>query len=681
MLHTNRLIKESSPYLLQHAHNPVDWYPWGEEALQKAIEKNKPILISIGYSACHWCHVMEKESFEDQAVAEIMNNHFINIKIDREERPDLDHIYMEAVQVMTGSGGWPLNVFLTPQAKPFYGGTYFPPRKAYNRASWTDVLRGVISAFSDRQHEVLKQAEGLTAHLMQSNVFGETGNEAAQVFTRETAELIFNNLMKNADEKEGGFGGAPKFPQTFSIQYLLRYYHFYKDETALKQACLSLDKMLYGGIFDQAGGGFARYSTDSKWLVPHFEKMLYDNALLVIVLSEAFQVTHQERYAETIHRTMHFIEREMMSAEAGFYSALDADSEGEEGKYYVWHKQEIEEILGDDAELFCRYYNITDEGNWEGENILNVTVEPTDFAANNGLTLLSLNEKLSKSCQILLDVRSKRVKPQLDDKMLLGWNALMNSACSKAYAATGHEGYRQLAVNNMQFILDNFFNGNSFLHTCKDGKTKFTAFLDDNAFLVQALIHLQEITCDKNYLFEAEKLTQFVLEGFGDDSKNFFFFTHKDQHDLIIRKKEIYDNAIPSGNSVMTGNLLYLARVFDKREWQEKGESMLLSLSTLIGKYPLSFGGWANHLLGMINSCKEIIITGRKINEILYEILHIFIPFRILQSSSVPNEAFPLLKGKQFSEPFLIYICENYVCNPPLTSLSSTHNLLVNSSL
>jgi len=315
MEHSNRLQYESSPYLLQHAHNPVDWYPWGEEALQKAKKENKPILISIGYSACHWCHVMERESFEDPVVADIMNKHFVNIKIDREERPDLDHIYMDAVQVMTGSGGWPLNVFLTPDAKPFYGGTYFPPRQAFNRASWTDILHGVINAFSERQNEVVAQAEGLTAHLLKSNVFGEAGNETGKAFTKENAELIFQNLMKSADKKEGGFGTAPKFPQTFSIQYLLRYFHFYRSQEALQQACLSLDKMIDGGIYDQVGGGFARYSTDNEWLVPHFEKMLYDNALIVTVLAEAYQLTHHARYADAIDQTIAFIEREMMSPE------------------------------------------------------------------------------------------------------------------------------------------------------------------------------------------------------------------------------------------------------------------------------------------------------------------------------------------------------------------------------
>ena len=672
-MHTaNRLINETSPYLLQHAHNPVDWYPWGGEALQKAKNENKPILISIGYSACHWCHVMEKESFEKEEVAAIMNEHFINIKIDREERPDLDHIYMDAVQVMTGSGGWPLNVFLTPDAKPFYGGTYFPPQKAYNRASWTDVLYGVANAFAERGSEVTAQAEGLTAHLLKSNTFGEPVNDSDAVYTAQNARLIFENLMKAADKAEGGFGRAPKFPQTFSIQYLLRYFHFYKNDEALQHACLSLDKMLYGGIYDQVGGGFARYTTDNEWLVPHFEKMLYDNALLVITLSEAYQITHHKRYIETIGQTMDFIEREMMWHEGGFYSALDADSEGEEGKFYVWEKAEVDSVLEDDAAMFCAYYDVTAKGNWEGKNILHVPV-PAISADPSNEEGEALMNKLAACRKKLLLQRGKRARPLLDDKMLLGWNALMNTACSKAYAATGEERYRQLAVENMRFITDHFSGKTrgAFYHTYKNGLVGHDAFLDDYAYLIQALIHLQEITGNASYLELAREITEFVIEGFTDAESDFFFFTHRSQQDVILRKKEIYDSAVPSGNSVMAGNLLYLSHVFDNSEWKKKADAMVGTLLGLIVRYPTSFGGWANQLISMTAGFKEIIITGEKFNEILFGILHIFIPARILQSSSATNEIYPLLKGKQYDEPFLVYVCENYVCQPPLTSLSS----------
>ena len=371
-VHTNHLIHETSPYLLQHAHNPVNWYPWGEESLQKAQQENKPILVSIGYAACHWCHVMEKESFEDEDIAAIMNEHFINIKIDREERPDLDHIYMNAVQTMTGSGGWPLNVFLTPAKKPFYGGTYFPPSPAFNRPSWQQVLQGVIASFKEKRNEINTQAENLTGHLLESSAFGMVRFSDQEKITAGQLNAIFDHIMQSADTTNGGFGRAPKFPQTFTIQFLLRHFFHTKNETALQQALLSLDKMIFGGIYDQLGGGFARYATDSEWLLPHFEKMLYDNALLIIVLSEAYQLTKNPLYARTMQETMDFIERELMSEEGGFFSALDADSEGIEGKYYVLDKKEVDAVLQENAAIFCNYYDITGEGNWEHQNILRI---------------------------------------------------------------------------------------------------------------------------------------------------------------------------------------------------------------------------------------------------------------------------------------------------------------------
>jgi uncharacterized protein YyaL (SSP411 family) len=380
---SNHLSGETSPYLLQHAHNPVDWYPWGDEALQKAKKEDKPILVSIGYSACHWCHVMEKESFEDEETAELMNRYFVNIKIDREERPDLDHIYMDAVQAIAGSGGWPLNVFLTPDCKPFYGGTYFPPQRAYNRASWKEVLTGVYQLFTDKRHEVEAQAKELTKHIGQSSLTGQLQNVInpgdTNVFSWQQAHLINQNILKQADRKWGGFGNAPKFPQTFTIKYLLRYYHYTKNEDALKQACLSLDKMIYGGIYDQIGGGFARYSTDTEWLAPHFEKMLYDNALIISALCDAYQLTHNKLYKDAVEQTITFIKRELMNEEGGFYSALDADSEGEEGKFYVWSYAEIKEILGNDAALFSEFYNVSEQGNWEHKNILRVLTPVAEF--------------------------------------------------------------------------------------------------------------------------------------------------------------------------------------------------------------------------------------------------------------------------------------------------------------
>ena len=432
-IYTNHLIKETSPYLLQHVHNPVEWYPWGNEALQKAKDNDKPILVSIGYSACHWCHVMEKESFENEETAKLMNEYFINIKIDREERPDLDHIYMDAVQAIAGSGGWPLNVFLTPDCKPFFGGTYFPPENAFNRPSWKEVLTGVHRLFIEKRQEVEAQAVELTRHIGQTNVSTQnlfTIEAEEEIFTWQQTKTIFENIMKQADKKWGGFGNAPKFPQSFTIKYLLRYYHYTKNEEALTRACLSLDKMIYGGIYDQMGGGFARYSTDEEWLAPHFEKMLYDNALLISVLCDAYQLTGNLLYKVSVDQTIDFIKRELMNEDSGFYSALDADSEGKEGKYYVWNFDEIQEILGEDARLFCQYYDVSPEGNWEHTNILRVLVPLSDFARKKNIDEGELEKLLKQFSSKLFQQRSRRVRPQTDDKILLGWNALMNIALS-----------------------------------------------------------------------------------------------------------------------------------------------------------------------------------------------------------------------------------------------------------
>jgi uncharacterized protein len=680
MAHTNKLVNETSPYLLQHAHNPVDWYPWSEEALAKARAENKPILVSIGYAACHWCHVMERESFEDKDTAEIMNKFFVNIKIDREERPDLDHIYMDAVQAMTGSGGWPLNVFLTPDKKPFYGGTYFPPQPMVNHPSWKDVLYGVASAYQERPQEISAEADNLTQHLLKSNAFGQSENAGGtNVYNKEHAEVIVTNILKNADKREGGFGRAPKFPQTFTIQYLLHHHHLAKNAEALEQACLSLDKMIYGGIYDQIGGGFSRYSTDAKWLVPHFEKMLYDNALLLIVLADAYQITANENYERVIRQTIDFLERELLSPEFGFYAALDADSEGEEGKFYVWSRHEIEAVLGNDAPLFNQFYGVTNEGNWEGKNILNIGKMPAAFAAEHGMQAEELWLKISAAGNTLLEARGKRVRPQLDDKMLLGWNALMTIAYCKVYAALKDDTFLRIAEKNMQFLLEKFADGASgnYFHTYKNNIAKYPAFLDDYAYLIQALIHLQEVTGHVNYLLKARRLTEFVLENFSDPDGELFFYTHKDQGDIVIRKKEIYDGAVPSGNAIMAWNLLYLSVVFDMKSWRGKVEEMLKPLISAITQYPTSFAVWAGTLQRLIFGIHEIAIVGDD-QKLLKEILHIFIPNRVLQFSASENPEFPLLKGKSIQQKPLIFLCKDFVCQQPVSDIPSLIRALEN---
>ncbi len=674
----NHLINESSPYLLQHAHNPVDWYPWGEEALLKAVAENKPILLSIGYSACHWCHVMERESFEDEKVAAIMNRDFVNIKIDREERPDLDHIYMDAVQAMTGSGGWPLNVFLTPDRKPFYGGTYFPPQPAFNRPSWTDVLTGVSKAFNEKRHEIDAQAENLTAHLLQSNSFGlrnpENGNT---LFTKEKLQEAVAHILKTADKEWGGFGRAPKFPQTFTIKFLLRYHQFSGDDASLRQALLSLDKMMQGGIYDHLGGGFARYSTDATWLAPHFEKMLYDNALLVDVFCEAYQLTRQEKYRQVVEETMAFVQREMIGDEGGFYAALDADSEGEEGKYYVWDHVEVTELLGGDAGLFCRFYDINAAGNWEGVNILRIKQPAADFCKENELDIDVFQNLLQRCKQKLVAARNQRVRPGLDDKVILGWNALLNSACSHAFAATGNENYRELAVRNMQFLLENFIvpGQTELYHTWKNDKARYPAFLDDYAYLIRALIHLQEITADTRWLEKATALAELVKERFSEQDTPFFYYTKNDQQDVIIRKKEVYDGAVPSGNAVMATNLHRLSILLDRKEWRLQSREMLLSLGNAVLSYPGSFAVWAGLWLEIVAGTDELAIVGEGYESLHKEVLALYLPHRILMAAKEEN-AWPLLAGKKTTDNPLVFFCRDYTCQKPVDNVKALTALI-----
>jgi uncharacterized protein YyaL (SSP411 family) len=671
----NRLAKETSPYLLQHSHNPVDWYPWGEEALRAARELDKPILVSIGYAACHWCHVMERESFENPETARFMNDHFINIKIDREERPDLDHIYMDAVQAMTGSGGWPLNVFLTPDAKPFYGGTYFPPRNLYNRASWPEVLAGVDRAFREKRVEVEQQAEHLVQHVAATGAFGigadleNGGSDSA--FRPATLDRIRGQLLATADKREGGFGGAPKFPQTFSIRWLLYDFYFTQNAESFEQACLSLDKMLAGGIYDQLGGGFARYSTDTQWLVPHFEKMLYDQALLVMALCEAYQLTKRERYREAIEETILFIDRELSNGQGGFYSALDADSEGIEGKYYVWDKAEVDAALGPDAPLFNKYYGVTEDGNWEDKNIL-TRHSTEDLTPQDG-------QRLGVARQKLLQLRSGRVRPALDDKILLGWNALMNLALSKAYEALGDERYRERALANMRFLHQHFKGeGIHYYHHTWKETARFPAFLDDYAALIAALIRLQEITGEPDHLVEAAGILRYVIEHFSEPEGVFFYYTHRDQTDLVARKREVYDGATPSGNSLMASNLLYLSVVFDEPGWMERAIGMATALSRAVTAYPGSFGGWATIFQALTYTIPEIVITGWQPENARKELLAHLIPYRVFQSAREENTQFPLLQDRPAGRETLIFLCKKYSCQLPVNEVATAIRHLEN---
>lgn len=675
--HTNHLIHETSPYLLQHAHNPVDWYAWGNDVWSRAQKEDKPVLVSIGYAACHWCHVMEKESFENEETAAIMNKHFINIKIDREERPDLDHIYMEALQTMTGQGGWPLNIFLTPDKKPFFGGTYFPPKRMYNRMSWTEVLMAVQNAYATKKNEIEIQAEKLTYNLEKMNTEILLSNDREDILHPNNQDLIAEKIMEHADHLNGGFGTAPKFPQTATIIYLLRQFLWKRNEGFLLQALLSLDKMMQGGIYDHLGGGFSRYSTDEKWMAPHFEKMLYDNALILMAYIEAFQLTKDKNYKKIIEQTIQFLEREMLDEGGGFFSALDADSEGIEGKYYTWSKEEIEEILGNDAGVFCTVFDIQENGNWENTNIIWRPVSMDVLASQLKMDIEKLEEIVHLCKQKLFNARSQRIRPATDTKILTGWNALIISAYCKASMALNNAAMKEQAIATMAFMEEKCKDEkDEWLHAASE-KPHQPAFLDDLSNIIEAYILLQEMTTEAKYLEKARALTQFVINHFSDADNSFFYFTPSLQKDILYRKKEIYDGATPSGNAVMAQNLLYLSTIFDFKEWKNRSVKMLQAIGNNILLYPLSFGNWALQAQAMINGIPEIVITGAQAMAMKEEIVQHYLPERILQTALSPNENFPMLKEKIFDKRnAMIYLCRNYSCEKPVSTAEQLFLLL-----
>lgn len=670
---TNDLIHETSLYLLQHAHNPVNWYSWNESTLSLSKKLNKPILLSIGYSACHWCHVMERESFEDLETATFMNENFINIKVDREERPDIDSIYMDAVQILTGSGGWPLNVFLTPDAKPFYGGTYFPPKQIYNRPSWMDVLQFVCEIWKDNPNKAEDQAQKLLDHIQSlTSVFSNVSNNfkiEKSEFTSSFCEDLNTTLLKSADKIWGGFGTAPKFPQTFSIQCLLAYGKFYNCQESTEHALLSLKSMLRGGIYDHLAGGLCRYSTDDKWLAPHFEKMLYDNALLIIVLSEAYQICRDEEIKVGIEKTITFCENELKNMEGGYFAAIDADSEGEEGKFYVWHKTEIESVLGEDSSEFIDYYGVTDKGNWEGVNILNKS-----HHFNNPIYTTDVDELFRRIAiceKKLLSCRNKRIRPVTDDKIILSWNALYLTALCKASAALKEEKYRVIAEDLFHFLESKFFMSDCQLyHTYQKSELKFMAYLDDYAYLIQSCILLQELTGNQNYLDHAKSFTQYVIDSFGQENSGFFYYTNDKQQDLILRKVDIYDSALPSGNSVMAFNLKYLAEIFQMDNWKNRSVKMYNQIQTLAIKHPNSFAFWAFHIINQSVENYQIVLIGHENSEMRAFLNEMYIPNKVFQSAEIEKK-YPLLLGKSVIENSCqVFICDETMCYEPQRSLN-----------
>ena len=658
---TNDLSKETSPYLLQHAHNPVQWKPWSDTLFATAAAEDKPILLSIGYAACHWCHVMERESFEDEAVADYMNTHFINIKVDREERPDIDHIYMDALQAMTGSGGWPLNIFLLPNGQPFYGGTYFPPNAMQNRASWMDVLKGVHAAFDSNREKLVEQATHLTAHLLQSNIKAQQSQASEVIATTEEFQMIAQRILQNADTQWGGFGAAPKFPQTFSIQVLFRNYFHNKDQASIVHAIRSIDKMIQGGIYDHVGGGFSRYSVDAMWQAPHFEKMLYDNALILGTLAEAYQITKKPIYQDVIHATFTFLQRELFNGSGGYYAALDADSEGVEGKFYTWSYDELKAIITPEIfDAFIAYYQVTPNGNWEHTNILwtqNELEKEWEPAWQNEL-------------KKLFDARAVRVRPALDHKVILGWNAMLIVGFCKMNAATGNHLYKKAAIECMDWLESNLYHAdeNYFYHSIANGIPKAQAFLDDYANLIQAYIQLQEMTGDTSYLFKAKKWMDYVLINFIDEDGLYFYYTASYQKDVIIRKKESYDGAQPSGNALICSSLFYLGQVFDLTKWRKQAEKMIHSIRPSLLQYPSSFGFWAQSFYQMSTGMIELVGVGPSVYESLPALNAAFVPNSIRLMSQVQKDSIPLLKGKQGIDN-QYFICKNNSCSAPMTSV------------
>jgi len=661
MSETNNLIYASSPYLLQHAHNPVDWYEWGAEALEKAKAENKLILVSIGYSACHWCHVMERESFENHEVAEVMNRHFVCIKVDREERPDIDQIYMYAIQLMTGSGGWPLNCICLPDQRPIYGGTYF------RKNDWINILENVAALWANEPDKAIQYAERLTSGIKDSEKIIAT--VTTEEYTHEHLTEIIDPWKRHFDIGYGGYNRAPKFPLPNNWVFLLRYGFLKDDESVFTAVCHTLEEMSRGGIYDQIGGGFARYSVDDKWHVPHFEKMLYDNAQLISLYSEAYQCTRFDSFKQTVVETINWVSEEMTSADGLFYSALDADSEGIEGKFYVWDKAEFDQVLGEDAQLIGAYYNITEEGNWEEEqtNILRKTISDDDLLAKFDITAEVLYDKVNSAKTKLMAVRSKRIRPGLDDKCLTAWNGMMIKALTDAAQVLSHNQYYEKASAAANFILTHLKSEKGGLYrSYKNGKASITGFLDDYAFFIEALIALYEYDFDEKWLEEAKSLTNYVIANFTDPDSPMFFYTSAESEDLIARKHEVMDNVIPASNSVMAQNLKKLGLLFDIEKYNEKASEMLAAVQPKIKSYGSAYSNWAVQLLNEIYGINEIAITGLETDVVKLELSGHYIPNKITLGGTKSN--LPLLKGKQSNET-KVYICRNKVCQLPVNTV------------
>lgn len=668
MQEPNSLIHASSPYLLQHAHNPVEWYEWGAEALEKAKAENKLILVSIGYSACHWCHVMEHESFEDFEVAEVMNKNFVCIKVDREERPDIDQIYMLAVQLMNGNGGWPLNAICLPDQKPIYGGTYF------RKNDWINILENVADLWKNEPEKAKGYADRLTDGIQQAEQIVSVKEDVE--FTKAHIQEIVEPWKRHFDIDQGGYNRAPKFPLPNNWSFLLKYSSLTPDEGSFTAVCITLEAMAKGGIYDQIGGGFARYSVDDRWHVPHFEKMLYDNAQLIGLYAEAYQCLKFQPFVTVIEETIEWAFREMSADNGLFFSALDADSEGVEGKFYVWDKVQFDEVLGEDAKLLADYYNVTEEGNWEEEktNILMRIYEEEDFLTIHQIDASILAAKLKTAKTKLLNERAKRVRPGLDDKCLTAWNAMMIKALAESSRILAKEKYYTRAEKAADFILANLLMPDGGLYrNYKNGKATIAGFLDDYAFMIEALIALYETDFDEKWLNAAKKLTTYVIANFKDEESDLFFYTATSGEALIARKHEVMDNVISASNSVMAQNLQKLGLLFDEETYREGASAMLNAVLPRIKAYGSAYANWSIQLLNEVYGINEIAIVGSNYQAAKAELDQLYIPNKLVLGGIAGT--LPLLAGK-LSEETKIFVCKNKTCQLPVPTVAEAAKLL-----
>jgi uncharacterized protein YyaL (SSP411 family) len=670
----NRLANETSPYLLQHKDNPVDWYPWGEEALKRAREEDKPLLLSVGYSACHWCHVMERESFEDDETARMMNEHFVNVKVDREERPDIDSIYMAAVQALTRHGGWPMTVFLTPDGAPFYGGTYFPPVPSRGMPSFQQLLLSIAEAYENRREEVLQSARSVRDYLQASTAAVMPEAESAG---KELLDRAAVALLSQLDRRFGGFGGAPKFPQAMNLEVLLRHYYRTGERSALDGVELSSRQMAQGGIYDHLGGGFSRYSVDEYWLVPHFEKMLYDNALLSRSYLETYQATGEPFYRRIAEETLDYVLRDMTSEEGGFYSAEDADSEGEEGKFYVWTPEELAAALEpDEASLAARFWDVTERGNFEGKNILHVPRPPEAVADEFGLSPEELWDRMTGIRAKLFAVREERVRPGRDEKILAAWNGLMLRSFALAARVTGREDYLEAAVKNATFILEKLKEDGRIHRSYKDGRARFNGYLEDYAMVADGLVALYEATFETRWLVEADALMDAVSELFWDEEKRVFYDTPADHEELVTRPRDIYDNATPSGTSVATEVLLKLALFLDRNDYRQRAEDVLQELAGGMEKVPGGFGRLLCALDFSASEPREVAIVGNQratdTRALLDAVYSGYLPNKVLAGRDPDDDEagglIPLLAQRPArAGKATAYVCVQYACQTPTT--------------